>query len=148
VSPHRPYERHPLPRVPPSQRPAKVPGRGLPVKLVGISFVQGYPDTFHRLHDLWMSGDGPDLDLLREKDNHHDANSVAVVVAPTARPGGTVHQGGLIVGHIPKSLAARLGPSLDDGDEWVVTFWEVLIASGSEQQPGLSVELHRKHQNR
>jgi hypothetical protein len=149
---HRPYERSRLPRVPPTQRPAKVPGRGLPakfgVKLVGCSFVEGYPTVFHHLHELWMGGDGPDLDLAREPDNEHDPNSVAVVVAPTMRPGGIMHQGGLVVGHIPRSLVARLGPSLDDGDEWVVTFWEVLLATGSEQQPGLSIQLHRKHKSR
>jgi hypothetical protein len=135
--------------VPPAQRPAKVPGRGLPakfgVKLVGCSFIEGYPGTFHRLHHFWERGDGPDLDLEREPDNPHDPNSVAVVVAPTMRPGGVMHRGGLVVGHVPRSLAARLGPSLDDGDEWVVTFWQVLVDEANPNQPGLSIELHRKH---
>lgn len=128
-----------LPPTAGGRKRARVSGRQLPrrfsAKVVGLSFHAEYPDNLHGLHHLWITGAGPELVLVREPDNAYDANAVAVVCD------------GAVVGHLPASMAARMAPELDRGETWVVFSWEVLYASGKENQPGLSITLARRGGN-
>ena len=101
--------------------------RRLSTKVVGVSFVDGYPDNL-----LALDGEDVELALRREVDNPHDANAVAVVV-----------DGGPQLGHLPAALAARFAPELDAGTVWWVTGWDVLVMPGAESQPGLTLNLER-----
>lgn len=117
--------------------------RGLPkvaftVKVVGLTFVAGYPDNLLRLADrckvLDTDGEeGPAVVLRRAPDNVHDANAIEVHVPALGDEG--------MVGHIPATIAEWLAPALDDGAHVGCHVVSVLIAPGREENPGLSIEV-------
>jgi hypothetical protein len=116
---------------PPSDK-ATLP-RSLSTKVVGLSFAPDgqYPGNLHRLANLSARAEtAPALVLVHDAANPHDANAVAV------RSGAT----GRHLGHLPAALAARIAPEVD---RWAITGYEVLIAPGHEDHPGLSLALRR-----
>jgi hypothetical protein len=113
---------------PPSDK-ASLPGH-LSTKVVGVSSAEGYPAQLHRLADLVARGRAPELVLVHDADNPHDASAVAVRSAATGRH----------LGHLPAALAARVAP---DAGAWSIEAYEVLVMPGSEAQPGLSLHLRR-----
>lgn len=107
------------------------PGEQFAVKVVGLSFVPGYPGNVYQLR-LWVdharqTGQVVPVELVRNPANPHDANAVEVRVS------------GVPVGHLPRTLAAELAPLLDAGHRWRVWVDDVLVMPGREQNPGLSV---------
>jgi len=110
---------------------ATIPGR-FGVKVVGLSFHEHYPASVLDLRDR----DGVDLVLLREPENAYDRRAVAVAACWA---GGEPE----ILGHLPRAVAGRIAPEIDEGREWSVECWEPLVQQGYEHQPGLSLELRR-----
>jgi hypothetical protein len=75
---------------------------------------------------------GTPLRLKREPSNSHDANAIAVVYRSCVR--------GIKLGHLKASLAARLAPHLDAGEEFetvVVSVW----APPNVEHPRLSISI-------
>lgn len=109
---------------------ATLPGF-LSTKVVGMTFVDGYPANVHR-----MCTEGcPGLVLVREPDNPHDPNAVAVAERDSTEGA---------IGHLPAALAGRIAPEIDAGQEWEIPMWEVLVSPGHVHNPGLSVTLNRR----
>lgn len=104
--------------------------------VVGVTFCDGYPDNLHRLHALIAEHGRPEEGiaavLIRDPDNQHDRNAVQVHVPAIGR-----------IGSLPRSVAARVAPSMDDGDQWTAEVTGVRIAQDHEDRPGADVLLHR-----
>lgn len=103
--------------------------------VVGVSFVEGYPDNlihldrYHRRAEA--AGNSVPVELVREPDNMHDPNAVAVhlvMAGDERRP----------LGHLPASVAERLAPSLDAGDKWEAEVDEVKV-DPEREHPGLTI---------
>lgn len=100
-------------------------------KAVGVSFHPDYPENLLRLREtLGLAGGAGEASLIREPDNEHDPNAVAIFV------------GGTVVGHAPRAVAQFVGPMLDDGTLVRATA-TVLIDPDHEDRPGLLVECER-----
>lgn len=109
------------------------------VKVVGVTFLGGYPDTFHQIAEI-MNQEGSHAEpvkvvLIRNPENEHDGNAIEVHVPALGQEG--------MVGHLPKQLAARIAPEMDSGVEWAGAVQAILIAQGAEHQPGMLVRLDR-----
>lgn len=107
----------------------------LSTKVVGLSFLPNgtYPGILHTLKDVVELGRPPLLKLVRDPDNPHDPNAVAVRSAKK-----DTH-----LGHLPAALAARIAPEMDAGTFWLIESYEVLVMPGHEDKPGLSLNLRR-----
>lgn len=110
------------------------------VKVVGVTFVPGYPLNLHALASVASSTSGTALTepltaiLRRNPDNPYDANAIEVHV-----PALGDHA---MIGHLPaKNVAARLAPLLDAGETWRASITSVLIDPAHEDRPGISVEV-------
>lgn len=114
--------------------------KGFTARLVGVAFAPGYPENLGRLEMLavrsFLHGQAPELipaALVREPDNEHDANSIRVDVPALDSP----------VGHLPRTLAARLAPRLDAGEIWRAEVHEVLTNPAHPDRPGINVILEQ-----
>lgn len=94
------------------------------VNVVGMSFVPGYPAI--------LEGLKPDVEyfaeLHRNPANEYDTNAIEV------------HVGHVMVGHLPRDVAARLAPALDSGGRYDVQIWK-RVHPDKPQNPGLTVRL-------
>lgn len=99
------------------------------VKVVGVSFHPDYPENLHRLRALGGGEAGGEVEgsLIREPDNPHDPNAVAVFM------------GGSVIGHVPAFLAERLGPEIDAGARFAVDTAAVLVNPDHPDRPGLEI---------
>jgi len=106
----------------------KTPPPKFSTKVVGVSYLEGYPDNLSRLN-------GARLVLQREPDNPYDPGAVAVMA---------LHEDGRSerVGYIGRGLAERLAPSLDQGHQWEIPSWQVIPAP-SGQPGGLNINISR-----
>ena len=122
---------------PPSDK-ATLPST-MSTKIVGLSFLPNgtYPGILHTLAAVVESGQRPLLKLVRDPENQFDANAVAVRSAKK----------GTHLGHLPAALAARIAPEMDDGVFWLIEGYDVLVAPGHEDNPGLSLNLRRISEN-
>lgn len=119
-------------------------GKTVEFKVVGMTFVSGYPSNLHALDGLlteressvgWDglgSRTGLPVALIRNPDNEFDANAVEVHVPALGRRRG-------MVGHVPADLAAKLSPSLDRGDVWEAWLERVLVNPEHPDRPGILV---------
>lgn len=106
------------------------------VKVVGLSFRPGYPDNVLALAEAFAAlppGAAGEATLVRDVDNAHDANAVAILAA------------GAHVGYLPAALAAKVAPEIDAGTRFLVTGAEVLIHPEHPERPGLLVQVQRIH---
>lgn len=125
--------------------------RTVEFRVVGLTFVEGYPANLHEVADRLQTTkvDGAswaDLDasmrvglpvaLIRNPDNEYDGNAVEVHVPVLGRRRG-------MVGHVPADLAAKLAPSLDRGDTWDARLEEVLVNPDHTDRPGALVVMER-----
>lgn len=108
------------------------------VKAVGVTFIAGYPDNLHRLHQLQqqlarrLHAEPFPIVLTRDPDNKYDPNAIQI------------HQPIVgMIGHIPRDLAARLAPELDNGTAWEAWVEQILITPGEENKPGILVGARR-----
>lgn len=109
-------------------------------KVVGVSFVDGFPRNLWDLEAMTMShymlGEEPLAVVLRRNPgNQYDANAIEV------------HVPGLgdraMVGHLPRPVAARLAPLLDAGELWQAEVGAVRLHPDHIDNPGLSVRIWR-----
>lgn len=125
------------------------------VRVVGLSFRPGYPETVLAIADTLESDralsirqagtwedlsslpEGPTVLLVRNPDNEFDANAIEVHVPSLGRRG--------FVGHIPKELAARWAPKLDGGWTAVASVGAVPVDPEHLDRPGLEIGV-RLHQ--
>ena len=112
--------------------------RRFSVRLVGVTFAPGYPETIGKLEATWVSrelrGEEPvpiKAVLRRDPANPHDSNAVAVLVD------------GDHLGHIPANMAARLAPLLDAGEVWSCEVTDVVTDPNRPANPGVTVRLAR-----
>jgi hypothetical protein len=121
-------------------------------KIVGMTFVPGYPENVYTLRDAEAPEDDDDLfgdDLLEEKSgeveirlamrrnpqNPHDANAIEVHAPQLGEKS--------MLGHVPAPIAARLAPVLDAGGEWCIFLERIAVVPGKESNPGLHVNIFR-----
>jgi hypothetical protein len=72
---------------------------------------------------------GRPLTLVREHDNPHDPNAIAV------------HAGGQHIGFVPRELAAELAPQLDDQRPWAAVVLREQRASPRDPRTGVTMLL-------
>ena len=72
---------------------------------------------------------GRALELRRDPDNEHDPNAIAV------------HAGGEQVGWVPRELAEKLAPQLDDGRPWSAIVLREQRRSPRDPRHGLTMLL-------
>lgn len=111
-----------------------------PVSVVGVSFVDGYPETLLVLsNDIrdWENGVNgrPPVELRRNPLNPYDSNAVEVRRS----------NNDTMLGHLPKDLAARVAPSLDRGEMWEaeIDYDSVQIHPDHPDRPGLTINIRR-----
>jgi len=119
-------------------------------KVVGVTFVKGYPSNVLRLNDIAAErylinpsgsfGDDtrpepiPSV-LVRNPDNEFDDNAVEVHVPALGDEG--------MIGHLPRSVAERLAPLIDSGEEWRSTITLVAVSVDHPHNPGVQLTLDR-----
>lgn len=122
------------------------------VKVVGLTFVDGYPQNLLDLRNLHERrfvrvdedqpmfagfGDGEvepiAAVLVRDPNNPHDSNAVEVHVPAIDQR----------VGFIPRDLAARVAAWLDAGRSIRCGISTVLVSPGHEDRPGVSLICER-----
>lgn len=111
------------------------------VKVVGVSFRPTYPDNLYALDEAWqrsvLDNDEPlAAVLVRELDNTHDPNAVAVHVPALGEEWGHI-------GYLVAPIAARLAPEMDSGDRWGGEVVNVLIDPDFLDRPGISIRCIR-----
>lgn len=94
-------------------------------KVVGMSFVDDYPANVREL-----AADAT-LMLRHNPDNEYDDNAIEVL-----------HDGRMI-GHLPRTAAARVATEVRDGTGWCATVAEVLIDPNHTDNPGLLIRCER-----
>ena len=102
------------------------------IRLAGVSFCPGYP---RNLADLVprLEHDGPvGAELVREADNAHDPNAVAV------------HVEGRMLGHIPAQFVPRLAERMDQGVTFDVAVTSVPVHEEHPERPGCNVQIVRR----
>jgi hypothetical protein len=123
----------------------------LQFKVVGLTFVDGYPDNLYRLQEVaaerYLTGpsggfgdhDAPEplpVVLIRNPANEYDANAIEVHVPALGRYG--------MIGHVPATIAAKLAPLLDSGEEWQAGMTAVLVHPDNPDQPGIEIRCERQ----
>lgn len=94
--------------------------------VVGVTFVPGYPANVMSLNM------DDEMSLIREPENEHDSNAIAVHSWPIGP-----------IGHIGRGIAERLAPELDAGTKWSVELVEVGINSAHKSNPGVTIRCRR-----
>lgn len=102
------------------------------VKAVGVTFSDDYPENLTRLAPAVerAANEGKLLGarLVRDPENPHDANAIRVVVPEVGH-----------IGHIPRDLAAKLAPRLDEAEMWRCQISAVLIHPDHRDRPGIDL---------
>jgi hypothetical protein len=120
--------------------------RQITTRVVGVTFVPGYPDNLYRLQEVaaerYLSApgtfgaterpEGLPVVLIRNPDNAYDANAIEVHVPALSRHG--------MIGHLPRELAERLAPKLDAGEDWLAEIVAVLVSPENPSNPGIEIE--------
>lgn len=99
-------------------------------KVVGVTFRDGYPGTFHKWAQL--SRDRyPKCTLKRDPDNAVDPNAVKVMV-------GRRH-----VGFVPAELTVRVAAVMDDGVPVTARIVSVDVYADMASSPSMTIEITR-----
>lgn len=109
-------------------------------KVVGVTHAPGYPDNLHSLEELAgrayvEGGEGLSAILIRNPDNPYDENAIEVHVPAL---GDTA-----MIGHLPRDLASKLAPLMDDNMKWAATIENVYINPDHPDRPGISISVNR-----
>lgn len=109
-------------------------------KVVGVTFVPGYPDNLLDLAqadvDAAAKGERLTAILRRNPNNEYDPNAIEVHVPAVGEHG--------FIGHITRPLAARMAPELDAGITWAAEVSDVLIDPDHLDRPGITINCKRK----
>lgn len=108
-------------------------------RAAGVTFVDGYPSNLQRLHEIHEMAIDADVclsvTLIRNPDNQYDANAIEVHVPSLGVDA--------MVGHVPKELASKMAPVMDDGTPVAAEVVEVVIDPWHPDKPGLAVDAWR-----
>jgi HIRAN domain len=93
--------------------------------------VAGVAGARHRAEALATGAAAPGrpLTLMREPDNPHDPNAIAV------------HAGGQAIGFVPRELAEAIAPELDAGRAWSAVVLREQRASPRDPRTGVTMLL-------
>lgn len=113
------------------------------VKVVGLSFVDGYPENVYLLNDIAGSEDQQQASameplpavLIRNPANAFDANAIEVHI-----PALGDHA---MVGHVPAAVAKRLSPCLDQGEVWKSDIYMVAVHPEHPENPGIHLMIQK-----
>lgn len=112
-------------------------------KVVGVSFVDAYPDNLLALDQTAATaeqrGERLAVVFVRNPDNQFDANAIEVHVPALGELG--------MLGHLTRPIAARLAPELDAGTPWRAEVEDVLIDPAHMDRPGISIRCERINDN-
>lgn len=115
-------------------------GASFYTKVVGVSFVNAYPDNLYALdqaqHEAQASGEPLTVVLVRNPDNAYDANAIEVHVP-------ALGESWAMIGHLTRPIAARLAPEMDGGAHWAAAVESVLIDPAHLDNPGISIQCAR-----
>ncbi len=107
---------------------------GRVIKVVGVSFVDGYPGNLLRLRDIAgqadAAGESLPVVLRRNPANPYDANAIEVHVPAVG-----------MVGHVDKAKAAILAPLLDQGVRFATDVFMVAVDPHHPDRPGLDIRV-------
>lgn len=98
-------------------------------KVVGVSFIKGYPENLHRLLKELNEAGVLDAYIKRNPTNKYDANACEVWV------------GEEMIGHLARDLAAMVAPLIDEGSVTSLTITSIGFAKGDETKPGAGFSL-------
>jgi len=120
-------------------------------KVVGLSFVEGYPQNLYALQKAaatpnpqsvgehpvfagYRDGDAEPLPVIlkRNPDNPYDSNAIEVHSPQIG-----------MLGHVPRDVAARWAADLDAGQKFRTGVAAVLVSPGHEDNPGISIAVRR-----
>jgi hypothetical protein len=102
-------------------------------KVVGVSFIEGYPQNIFKLSQSFANGDAL-VTLERDKDNQYDQNAIRVVVD------------GEMVGHIPALLAKTMAKEIDSGKVWLAELESILVSTENIDNPGIKIIVWRQNE--
>ena len=122
---------------------ARTAGRKMPspftAKVVGVSFVPGYPDNLHSLASAadaaTLAGEQLIAVLHRNPANEYDTNAVEVHVPALGDAG--------FIGHLTRPIVARMAPEMDAGAIWHAAVVNVLIDPDHLDRPGIEIHCER-----
>lgn len=123
--------------------------RKFSVKVVGLSFVPGYPDNIMELNAIAAKQmvDSPNVfgdeevmvpilcRLVRNPSNEFDSNAIEVHVPS--------FEGKEMLGHIPAAVSSRLAPLLDAGESWSAAVTNILVDPQHPDNPGILIEVEK-----
>lgn len=93
------------------------------VKVVGVTYQSGYPQTIHDLNN------GDDAVLVREPDNPHDSEAIRVTTKTNQA-----------IGYIPAQVAKKLNAVFAQGKHYTATFSKNIDES-HQDRPGVTLRL-------
>ncbi len=98
--------------------PERTPYREFQTKVVGVTFENA--DGASRQSIISRCGIGEDIELVREPDNPHDANAVAV----------TRRRTGEQIGYLSRDVAGRFVEQAESGQEFSAEICEIIGGGG------------------
>ncbi len=108
-------------------------------RVVGVTFGDRYPEALFELEQLQMlrvirddkEPEPVPAVLIRRPDNEHDANAVEVHIPALDA----------MIGHVQASVAAWLGPAIDDGAVYQAGVVKVEVHPDHPDRPGITLKL-------
>ena len=110
-------------------------GKTTTFRVVGVSFVEGYPTNLHTLREVdnerIQRGESLPAILIRDPDNAYDANAIEVHSPAVGR-----------IGSVPRHHAEWLAPLLDGEERWAAEIDFVAVDPDHPDRPGIDITIH------
>jgi hypothetical protein len=112
-------------------------------KVVGVSFVPGFPDNLFALDrvatEAHMKGEPLTVILVRNPANAYDPNAIEVHVP-------ALGERWAMIGHLTRPIVARMAPEIDAGVRWSAQVEQVLMHPDHLDNPGISIRCARQEE--
>lgn len=103
------------------------------IDIVGIAFQPFFPSNLYELEAINLEaevmGEKVPVVFIREPDNEHDPNCVAVHVPALDQK----------IGCVPRALAARFAPHLDAEEQWLGEVAYIRFNQDHPDKPGITI---------
>jgi len=114
--------------------------RSKTIGVVGVTFVEHYPDNLLRLRDLSEETEANTAErlsvlLLRNPANAYDPNAVEIHVPALGEMA--------MIGHCAREVAALIAPRMDAGERFQADVAWVRINPEHMDRPGISIDVRR-----